>query len=237
MIKLETHCHVAGASLCAHAGAEYIVNAYKKAGYGGIVLTNHLHPSQYIPYYPGETHKEKIDYWYSIADNFRKVGESAGLKIFIGVEVCVYRSDGKYSECTLYGFDKSFLYDNKALFYFSQEELFRLAEKGKMFMYQTHPFRTFISPCDPKFMHGAEAFNGHVGHTNNNDKANEFCNCYSLIKMSGTDFHDEGQAITGGIYLPDNINDEFQLAQYLLNDKPQLIIEKELYDKEFKGRP
>ena len=67
MIKLETHCHSKGGSGCAHAPAEVAIEAYKMAGYGGIVITNHIHPEPYREY-RGGNHKEKMDFWFSLAD-------------------------------------------------------------------------------------------------------------------------------------------------------------------------
>lgn len=237
MIKIETHCHLKGGSECAHSPVTVGIDAYKKAGYDGIVLTNHIHPVPYLNDYPGETHKEKMDFWFNLADEFTKLATAKGLRAFIGAEVCVFRPDGRFTECMIYGFDRAFMYDNKPLFYYTQEELFRLAEKNNIFMYQTHPFRRFIGTGDPKFMHGAESFNGHIGHENNNELAKRFCEENNLKMMSGTDYHDEGQTIIGGIYIPKSITNEKMLAEYLLNNQPKIIENEELYKKEFRGNP
>lgn len=237
MIKIETHCHLKGGSECAHSPVDVGIDAYKKAGYDGIVLTNHIHPVPYLNDYPGTTHKEKMDFWFSLADQFIALMEDRGLRPFIGAEVCVFRPDGKFTECMIYGFDRKFLYDNKPLFYYTQEELFRLADKNKIFMYQTHPFRQFVTTGDAKFMHGAESFNGHIGHENNNALSKKFCLENGLRRMSGTDYHDEGQTIIGGMYIPKEIKDEKALAEYLFNNQPKIIENEELYQKEYRGTP
>ncbi len=117
------------------------------------------------------------------------------------------------------------------MFLYSQEELFEIAEKNGFFLYQTHPQRKDIVFGNPDFMHGAESFNGHVNHINGNEKAKEFIEEHSLKKMSGTDYHDKGQPITGGIYVPENINDNLSLACYLRNEKVELIEDDALYRK------
>ena len=235
MIKLETHCHLKGGSGCAHAPIDVGINEYKRDGYDGVVLTNHIHPLFYNRDYPGNTHKEKMDYWFSLADKFIELGRKAGIKTFIGAEIYARLEDGRYTEFMIYGFDRKFLYDNKPLFELTQKELFALAEKNRLFMYQTHPCREFVITSDPKYLHGAEKFNGHILHKNNNEQAIRFCTENNLKCMSGTDYHDEGQTIIGGIYIPDNINDEFALADYLLNNQPKIIEEEERYRKFYKG--
>ena len=107
----------------------------------------------------------------------------------------------------LYGFDKNFLLDNANLWEFTQEQLFKIANANGLFMYQSHPFRQGVKAGNSKFMHGAESFNGHFHHVNNNVPAKAFCEENSLIEMSGTDFHDPGQPVTAGIYIPKDIND------------------------------
>lgn len=231
MIKLETHCHSKGGSHCAKCEPSYIVKRYKKEGYGGIVLTNHYCGICYDDEYPGKTHKEKLDFYFSLYYDFKSACEKAGLKCFLGAETRAVSLDYEYREFMLYGFDEKFLYDNKPLFYYNQKELFELAEKNGLFMYQTHPFRFKVNLGDYRFMHGAEAFNGHVNHENHNALADKFCETYNLIKMSGTDYHDIGQPITGGIYIPETVNTDKELAEYLFTGKAELFKDEKTYEK------
>ena len=96
-------------------------------------------------------------------------------------------------------------------------------------MYQTHPFRTGVLNGNPEFMHGAESFNGHYHHANHNDLARAFCTENRLIGLSGTDFHHVDQPITAGIYLPEDIKTERQLADYYFEDKFKIIAEENEY--------
>ena len=229
MIKLETHCHTGGSG-CADCPVDIIADNYKKAGYGGVVVTNHMHPDCFSTY-PGRTNKEKIKYYLSIYENTKKVFNDKGLKTFMGSEVLAITPG--HSDFIIYGFDESFLYDNKPLFYYTQEELFRLCDKNGIFMYKCHPFRTREYTGDPKLMHGAESFNGHWEHQNNNGIAEKFCDDNHLIKMSGTDYHHMQQPITAGIYLPENINTERELTDYIFENNFKRIENKELYQKEY----
>lgn len=230
MIKLETHCHTGGSS-CADCPPEKIAEYYKAAGYGGAVITNHLQKA-YFDGYDGATDREKNAYFINIYNESRKAFNARGIKTFLGAEVLVY-NPGNHSEFIIYGFDEKFLFDNKPLFYYTQEELFGLCEKNGLFMYKCHPFRTREFTGNPEFMHGAESFNGHYHHNNNNELAEKFCDDNGLIKMSGTDFHHEGQPITGGIYIPQNINDGKSLVEYIFKNEFERIEDKETYEREY----
>ena len=108
----------------------------------------------------------------------------------------------------------------------TQQQLFELAQKYNFFMYQAHPFRSGERTGDPNFMHGAEAFNCHYHHDNFNAKAQEFCEKYNLVKMSGTDFHHPDQPIIAGAYIPDTISDEFALANFYKSGKAEIIVDE-----------
>lgn len=225
-IKLEMHAHCLGGSGCASVPAKQLVEEYKNKDYGAIVLTNHICESEYVKY-PGKTHKEKIDYYLSLFDAVKSEGEKVRLKVFLGAEVRV-KYDG-FMEFMIYGFDKSFLYDNPPLYGFTQEELFELCDKNGIFLYQTHPFRSGVDNGNPEYMHGAECFNGHVNHVNNNNFAMEFCEKYDLIKTCGSDFHDCGQPITAYALIPETIDTDKKLSDYIKSGKLKIFGDEETY--------
>ncbi|MDY6367882.1 MAG: hypothetical protein SPL13_05165 [Clostridia bacterium] len=235
MIKLETHCHSLGGSGCAKCEPDYIVEKYKKQGYGGIVLTNHYCKVCYDEY-PGRTHKQKLDFYFSLYKNFQKSCERANLKSFLGAEVRAVTQDFEYKEFMLYGFDEKLFYDNPPLFHLNQKQMFEFASDNGLFMYQTHPFRVGVNLGDYRYMHGAESFNGHINHVNHNALANDFCDTYKLVKMSGTDYHDPDQTITGGILIPDDINTDRQLTEYVMSGKLSLIEDKAAYERDLRAK-
>ena len=230
MIKFEMHAHVKGGSTCAKSDAEQLVQDYVKSGYGGVVITTHYDNYNYFNSLVGQTHKEKIDNFFSLFDKTKEKAEENGLKLFYGVEV----RDSLGTEYMLYGFKRSFLYDNKPLFTFDQKELFKMAEKSNLFMYQTHPFRNGVKCGLPEFMHGAEIFNGHFHHGNNNERAVEFVKKNKLIEMAGTDYHVFGQPLTSSMYIPENINDNESLTEYLMSGKAEWSGNEEYYQQEYK---
>jgi hypothetical protein len=230
MIKLETHAHCQELSFCAHADVDRLIKDYITAGYGAIVLTNH-YCKRFFELYKGETKKEKLDFYFKVYDEFSEKCKKANIKAFLGTEIMAYSPSGERYEFTYYGFDRSLFYDNKPLYELTQKELFYLAEKNNVFMYQTHPARRGVATGNGEYLHGAESFNGHVLHLNNNALANEFCDKYNLIKLSGTDYHDPDQPILGGIYLPENINTDEQLKEYIFKGNLKLIEDEKTYQK------
>ena len=224
MIKIETHAHTGG-SWCALCPLEEIFQHYKKFGYGGIVVTNHYSYSEYKSH-NFTKFRDYAKYFYSLIEQAIEMGKKYEMKVFYGAEV---RLNSDSTEYMLYGFDKNFLLDNANLWEFTQEELFKIANTNGFFMYQTHPFRQGVKVGDARFMHGAESFNGHFHHVNNNVPAKEFCKANNLIEMSGTDFHDPGQPVTAGIYIPECIDDNAQLVEYITSDKAKLVEERQEY--------
>lgn len=234
MIKLETHCHT-GASSCADCPQEVIAENLKAAGYGGAVITNHLNCC--FRDYEGDTDKQKIKYYLSVYESTRKIFEIKGLKTFFAAEVTAY-DPVKHMDFIIYGLDEKFLFDHKPLMYYTQEELFKMCDERGYFMYKCHPFRTGECAGEPKFMHGAESFNGHFHHANNNELAEKFCEENGLIKMSGTDYHHADQPFTAGIWLPDDIKDEAELTEFVFKNDFTRIEEREkymTYYKKYKG--
>ncbi len=231
MIKLETHCHTKGASPCADGGYETLADKYASNGYGGVVITNHISPYSY-DHFQGDTHKEKIDYYFNCYREIKDVLNKRGIKTFWGTEVRI-NIEG-FAEYVLYGLEEKDVYDSAPLFTFTQEELFRFAEKKGAFMYQPHPFRTKVVCGNPEFMHGAEAFNGHYGHFNYNHLADDFCEKNGLIKMSGTDYHHDDQPVTAAIFVPDDVSDEKALKDFLMNNRFELFCDFCLYERSLK---
>lgn len=235
MIKLETHCHSLGGSPCATSPNRILIDDYVRAGYGGVVITNHIAKGSYA-FLQGETHAEKIRFYFALIETLREQLKPFNIKVFSGSEVRVIPENGSVfgEEFMVYGITEKDMTDNKPFYTFTQEELFRFAEKRGLFMYQTHPFRDGVIVGNPEFLHGAEAFNGHFHHFNHNDKAKEFCEKHNLIELSGTDYHHENQPITAGIFVPDDICTDKQLIEYIFSNKFEIISDASTYEREVK---
>ena len=219
------HLHAYGGSHCGQGNNKLAIEKYLQAGYDGIVVTTHYSLSEYVGYEP-RSHKGKIDYFLKVYDDFAKIAKSKGLKTFLGAEVRCVATD---TEFMLIGFDRQFLYENIPLFCYSQEQLFDIANKNGFLMYQTHPFRTNVKVGNPQFMHGAEAFNGHFHHNNDNESATDFCVSNGLLQFSGTDYHSDDQPVTAGIYIPNNIENEKELIKCIFDKNYSLLKDEDKY--------
>lgn len=231
MIRLETHVHTIGTSHCADCPLEDAIEIIKSNGYKAVTFVNHISQKSFD--YLGEgDYKKNLDKFYSLQDQAEKVYRQAGFKVFIGAEVgCVI--DGKVIEFVVLGLPKEVIYEN-VLYKLTQKELFELVNKYDGFMYQPHPFRGYVRLGDPRYMHGAESFNGHYHFDNNNEKAKEFCEKNNLIQLSGNDFHHLGQPMFSGIYIPEDINTTREYIDFLKKDEFTLITDEEGYKKALK---
>lgn len=229
MIKLETHCHSLGANVCPKSPPEQIIEDYLNAGYGGAISTNHYSKGAFETFPEGDD-LVKAKYFLSLIHDFKEKGAKKGFKVFNGIEV---RLSYNNQEFMIIGFEDKFLLDNCSLYTYTQEQLFEVCCKAGVLMSQTHPKRSSgkhkVIACDPKFLHATETFNGHFHHVNNNDDAEKFASENNLIKLSGTDYHEFGQPITAGIYIPEEIDTEKQLLDYLFKGDFKRIENKELY--------
>ena len=224
MMKIEMHCHTDG-SHCADYNIQGIVADYKKAGYGGIVVTNHYAYKEYVRQGFSSV-KEYAKAFLTWVDDAEKVGKEQNVKIFFGMEV---RLTYNNTEFMLYGFTKDFVLNNPEIYSLTQEQLFDLANRHNIFMYQTHPFRDGVKVGDPRFMHGAECFNGHYHHNNNNALAEQFCKENNLIKVVGTDFHHDDQPITTAILVPEEIKDSIELTKYIRENRLEVVKDRKTY--------
>ncbi|MBQ3115817.1 MAG: hypothetical protein IJC07_02190 [Clostridia bacterium] len=234
MIKMETHCHTYLTSSCANTPNDIIIKKYVDAGYKIIVTANHVSANVYN-YYLGEgTHKQKMDKFFKFNKEFGELAKESGITVFSGAEIRVNSSNPSGTEYMVLNLDEKYYYDYK-LFELDQQRLFELVEKSGAFMYQTHPFRNGVSVGDPAFMHGAEAFNGHYHHVNNNDKATQFCLENNLIGLAGSDYHHPDQPITAGITVDGSVTDMCSYVEFIKQNKHMLIQDEKTYFEHLKA--
>ena len=92
MYRYETHLHTKEGSACSSAPADEMARAHKAAGYDGIFVTNHFfNGNTSVPAdLPWEERVCRYCEGYEIA---KKTGDEIGLKVFFGIEWCVYNAD------------------------------------------------------------------------------------------------------------------------------------------------
>ena len=222
-MKLEMHCHSLGSSFCADCPYVPFIQKFIDNGYDGMVITNHFSKGHFDEYDVQGDYNAKVTRFFEYFDEYKKLATENGLKVFMGAEV---RLSCNGTEYNLLGFDRDFMFD-RVVYALTQEELFNLCNEKGVLLYQTHPYRVGVKPTDPRFMHGAEVFNGHVGHDNGNEKAKKFCEDNNLIKLVGTDLHHQNQPLTTAMIFRDNICDEKQLVKAIFSGEYQIEIDFE----------
>lgn len=232
MIKTETHAHLFYSSHCAKCPNEDMIKVYLENSYKAVVFTNHINKKEFQTNFGECSYYQYIEKWLNVIYKAKEEFKKAGIKTFWGAEVGTKTSENGKSEYTLIGIDERFLFDNKPLFDFNQEELFNLANENDVFMYQTHPFRDGITTGNPKFLHGAESYNEHHNHNSHNNLASEFCKKHNLVALAGNDYHDKGQNVFAGIYLPEDISTNKQLKDFYFKGKIDLFYDEEGWEKD-----
>lgn len=200
--KTEMHCHSKEFSWCSnHAGAEK-AEMYIEAGYSTVVLTNH-----FCPYYP--EHKEHDSFVRKFFDAAEVMRSAAGdrLHVLTGMELCF---SGCANDYLVYGMTEEKLLGLPNIIYLGLTEFFKWADKNDVLVIQAHPLRPGMTVKNPRYLHGIEVFNGSLGDHHPphcNDAAAAYADVFDryntsgkpLIRTSGSDHHNKGAVVNGGI--------------------------------------
>ena len=206
MYKYETHLHTKEGSACSSAPAADMARAHKEMGYDGIFVTNH--------FFNGNTSvprdlpwEERVDLYCRGYEIAKEVGDEIGLKVFFGIEYCVYNAD-----LLIYGIDKEWIKANEQLLMHTDERVLfaKIREMGGMIVH-AHPFRS-----DPYIHHislypydvdAVEVINGsHDPRNMYNERATLYADMYGLLKTGGSDTHHLDRMFGSGISVPEPIN-------------------------------
>ncbi|MFA6866635.1 MAG: PHP domain-containing protein [Clostridia bacterium] len=234
MYKLEMHLHTKGNSSCGKEMPIKIIERYKKAGYDGIVCTNHFNKYIFYKYFRNyKTTEDKVNKYLEAYYELYKYGEKEGIDIFFGVELALLNDDyhnhvrPNCAELLVYGITvEEFKKYNVKLANMNYEKFYNFADENNWLVVQAHPFRARTKLVDPKYLHGQEAYNGHPFHNNRNDLALERAEEFGLIKTAGSDFHALNYEGTG-LAFERKVTSEQDLVKLLRTTKPQIFKRKE----------
>ena len=223
-MKIEMHTHTSQTSPCAHISAAEAVQLYKKAGYDGMVITDHYN-KWVFDQNNLTTHEEITEYF---LEGYRQAKKAAGddILILFGAEINLTESPNDY---LLYGASEDFFYKNPMLHTKSLPELYELCHKNNILLIQAHPNRAYCAPASSEFLDGAEVFNGNPRHNSNNPKTFKWAKEDNLIMTSGSDFHETEDVAKGGIHIEETISDIHGLTNILKSGTYKLIINGGIY--------
>lgn len=213
-MKINMHTHCKPVSLCAHHEAELLPEIFKSRGIDAIVLTNHCYPNHCDKL--SDDLKEQAKLYLDTFYRCKAVGDTVGLKVFFGCEIKLINEPNK-PEFLLYGFSEQDFIDSYPLYNSTQKELFDFCNKHDIVMIQAHPYRIEqgYAPADMRYVHGIEVYNPHPLFDARFEASLKLAEDNRILKTSGSDFHIESQADASGMIVPDNINDQFMLRDYL----------------------
>jgi predicted metal-dependent phosphoesterase TrpH len=221
--KFDAHIHTSETSPCGRIKGSEMVHLYKKAGYSGVIVTDHYHDGFFEALFDSNVSwEERVDCFYKGYLSAYNEGKKIGINVILGMEINFAPFDIDY---LVYGVDEIFLKENEKLYYLNLGTFRELIKNKDILLYQAHPYRTPITPADPSLLDGVEVYNGNPRHVSGNKPAYEFAVKNKLKMISGSDFHEIGDTARGGILLPENIDNEKDLVQILKNDKIFGLIE------------
>ncbi len=220
------HTHCLPISRCAHHPAEELPKFFAKKGIDAIVLTNHCYPAHCEPLSPdlNEQAKKYIETFYRC----KTAGEQIGFQVFFGAEIKLIHEKNN-PEFLLYGFSERDFIESYPLYHSTQKELFDFCNQKNIIMVQAHPYRMEqgYAPADLRYIHGIEILNSHPLFQNRFEQALMLADQNSLLKTAGSDFHIQDQAGNAGMIVPNDIENQFMLRDYLRKKETIIFHEKE----------
>ena len=213
MYRYETHLHTFYGSYCASVSGKFQAEAYKKAGYTGIIITEHFFNGSSCMIPKDLPWEERVALFCIGYEEAKKVGDRIGLQVFFGWEETF---DGQ--DFLVYGLDKEWLLKHPEVEQWSIRKQFEEVDRHGGMVIHAHPYRN--RPYIPKirlfpdFVHGVEVYNG--GNTEEeNKRAYMYAKKYHLPMTAGADSHHE-DIVCSGIMTEkklDSINDYINLIK------------------------
>ncbi len=214
----DTHIHTMESSTCSEVAAADIVARYKKLGYDGIIITDHVSAYQFKKH--ATTYEEQAKKYmegYIAAKKF----EDDNFHVIQGMEIRFLENDNDY---LLYGFDEDFILSRDLTQYKSLEDFRPVIEENGLIIFQAHPFRCGMTVVDQRLLDGIEVYNGHGNHNSSNDIAYKWAKKYSHRMLSGSDYHGVETMEPGGVYFEEYLTNSKEVAEALRAGKYSLKI-------------
>lgn len=223
--KYEMHCHCNKCSACGKSTPEEMAIAYYKAGYSGIVLTDHfLRGNSAVP--KDWKWEEKMAAYHNAWVRAKNAVDDPNFHVFFGIE----HQYGGGKEVLTYGIDYNFLASHPDLDQLPLPEYSRLVREAGGFICQAHPFRDReyidrdILP-DFRSIDAVEVFN-YCNTPKENDEARNYAIKHELFMMSGGDIHFDGDKGIGkaGMAFEREITTAKELVEALKNHEGRMIV-------------
>lgn len=208
----DTHVHTKQGSACGKCSGAEMARAYKKAGYAGIIITDHFYygntaVSHELPW------EEWVNAYCKGYEEAKAEGERIGLQVFFGWE-----SGYRGTEFLIYGLDKEWLLYHPQIKDASIREQYQMVNQDEGLVIHAHPFReeNYIKEIRlfPECVDGVELMN--ACHSNPDSTAHynpeydkqayEYATKHHFMVTSGSDMHTT-QLLGGGMAFSTRLQD------------------------------
>ncbi|NJP41720.1 transposase [Oscillospiraceae bacterium HV4-5-C5C] len=204
MYKLATHFHTSESSPCGHIPAAEGVAAYARAGFQGIMVTDHFSESVWGG--PARWGGSGQGSWNALLEAYvsgwraaASAGQKLGLDIFLGLEL---RFPANLNDFLVYGVTLAFLQQHPWCYQGSLQAFHELAQANDLLVVQAHPFRSMCHPANPSWLDGIEVYNGNPRHDSHNDRALAWAAQCGRLQTAGDDYHQTEDCRGAGLLFP-----------------------------------
>lgn len=184
----ETHCHTSQVSACGKVTGGELARFYKKAGYDGIIVTDH--------FFNGNCAVDRSLDWETKCELYcegykdaKRVGDEIGLTVLFGIEYSFYGTD-----LLTYGLDEQWLKAHPEVMEICVTDYMKLVRESGGMIVHAHPFREafYIDTIRlyPYDVDAVEVFNAGNSNDEFNKRALWYAQSYGLPKTAGSDRHD-----------------------------------------------
>lgn len=205
-VLLEPHAHTSESSPCGQLPGAELVRQLKEAGYGAVVIVDHMTPGRFL----GRQGREAFLAGYRAA---KEAGDALGVAVLPGMEI---QLKDKPEEYLVYGMEEEeILALPDSVCGESLSDLHDRAKAAGWRIYQAHPYRAKMQPAHTAFIDGVEIFNGNPRHNSQNRLAAKFASMHLLHTISGSDVHRQGDVGLVGLQTPRSALTPKAFAQWL----------------------
>lgn len=217
--------HTSESSDCGQSTAIEQVRAYKKAGYAGIIITDHfLNGNSSCP--RGLQWQDAMRYVCAGYAAAKVEGDKLGIDVFFGWE---FGGRGKEqgTELLTYGLDISFLLAHPGLDSMPHAQYCQLVRESGGFIAQAHPYRarSYIAnpmPVSPSLVDALEVYNG-GDQAEANSRALEFAKTHNMPMQAGSDSHSALGVKRCGIRLASKASTIFDIIRAIKGFEVELV--------------
>lgn len=218
-MKIELHSHSEHSSHCGKVPPEQAAAMFRDAGYDVVVCTDHYNTYN-IDCFPG-TPVEKARIWLKGYEQTKAACEKVGVNVLFGLEARIPGSENDY---LIFGAEPEFVLENPELHKLDLMSLSDLCHRYGALLIQAHPNRPMCFPASHLCLDGLEVSNGNPRQKNNNFKTLAQAEANpTMIRISGSDFHQVPDIDRGGIVTGCEIRNNRELVECLRSGNYELI--------------